>query len=212
MSKPSRTAPPASQGDTVDGLGLERLVFFSDAVFAIAITLLALDLRLPEGGLETDAAVRAALRTMSTPLITFVISFTVVGVFWVGHHRRYRYVGQYDARLLWLNLLLLMLIAFVPFPTSVLSASGQRTATVFYAATMATIGVATLLNWLYASHRRRLLRPEVTDAQVRRETRLLLAAPVVFLLSIGLAWVNDDVAKFSWLLLLPITLLLREHH
>lgn len=198
---------PAPAGPEQEDLGLERLVFFSDAVFAIAITLLVLEIRLPAlEGAVSDAALRSALLALWPRFLSFLISFLVVAVFWVGHHRRFRFIRRYDSRLIWLNLLLLMSVAFVPFPTSILGEYGNRTATIFYALTIAWIGLVQLGLWLYASGGNRLTVAALPAAEKRRETLRLLAAPAVFLVSIGIAWFNDDVAKFSWLLLLPISL------
>jgi Endosomal/lysosomal potassium channel TMEM175 len=99
--------------------GLDRLVLFSDAVFAIAITLLALDLRLPEPPPDlTDAGLLEQLLELGPKYFSFVISFMSVGFYWIAHHRFFQLVVRVDAGLLLLNLLLLMGVAFIPFPTS----------------------------------------------------------------------------------------------
>src|SRR5258707_188668 len=99
-------------------LGLERLIFFSDAVIAIAITLLVLDLRLPEASGESLAA---QLGDLSSSFLSFFMSFAVIGLFWEAHHRLFGFIERYDRTLLWLNLAFLFLIASLPFPTSVLA-------------------------------------------------------------------------------------------
>ena len=78
----------------------------------------------------------------------------------MGHHRKFRFIRRYDTNLLLLNLLLLMGIAFIPFPTSVISASSGRTATVFYAGVMALAGLLNMAVWLYAWHGNRLIDPD----------------------------------------------------
>ena len=91
-----------------DEAGLERLVFFSDAVFAIAITLLALDIRLPIEAVHlSDLQLFNSLVDIWPKYLSFLISFLVIGNFWIAHHRRYRYISRYDTRLLLLNLLVL---------------------------------------------------------------------------------------------------------
>jgi uncharacterized membrane protein len=185
-----------------DELGLERLVFFSDAVFAIAITLLALDIRLPaENGLPDSTALLGLLLGMWPAYLGYMISFLVIGGFWLGHHRAFRVITRYDGRLLFLNLLLMMVIAFVPFPTSVLSKYGDRTATIFYALTIALAGVIFSALWLYAWRGRRLVSESLSPADGRRRFVQSLILPVIFLLSIGIAYINDDAARYSWLLL-----------
>jgi uncharacterized membrane protein len=185
-----------------DHLGLERLVFFSDAVFAIAITLLALEIRLPSMGENvTDHQLLQSLLAIWQKYLSFAVSFLVIGVFWMGHHRKFRFIVRYDTNLLLLNILLLMGIAFIPFPTSVISEYSDRTATIFYAVTMTMAGLLNAAVWVYSSHNNRLIDPHFDPQQRRRETLRALVVPGIFLLSIGLAFINADLAKYSWILI-----------
>lgn len=199
-STPAAQAPVALAEE--DHLGLERLIFFSDAVFAIAITLLALEIRLPTqaGGLP-DSQLFQLLAGAWHKYLSFVISFLVIGAFWMGHHRKFRFIKRYNTNLIVLNLLLLMGIAFIPFPTSVLSENTGVTATVFYALTIVVVGLLSASIWIYASLNNRLIDPAFTYQQKRHEALRALTVPVVFLISIGLAFVNADLAKYSWLLI-----------
>lgn len=184
-----------------DSVGLERLIFFSDAVFAIAITLLALDIRLPQGlGDLNDQALLRELMSIWPRYLGYVVSFLVLGNFWISHHRKYRYIRRYNSILLQLNLLLLMAIAFIPFPTAILSEFGNRTATIFYALSISLAGLLSTLIWLYATHENRLVDAGMSAAIWRRETRGPLAVIGVFVFSIGVAFINADLAKLSWFL------------
>lgn len=120
---PEHKVEPSEDGAAEPGAG--RLVFFSDAVYAIAITLLVIDLRLVGSGELDSPALAQALWSMWPQLLSYVLSFLVIGSLWGSHHRKFRYINRYDGRLVWLNLLLLMVIAFIPFPTSVLAESGN---------------------------------------------------------------------------------------
>ena len=188
-----------------DHVGLERLVFFSDAVFAIAITLLALEIRLPHdiAYLVNEELTRALLH-LWPKYLGFATSFVVIGAFWVAHHRKFRYIRRYDRALLWLNLLLLMGVAFIPFPTAVLSDYGNRTATIFYALTMLAVGLLSSAIWWYATRRHRLVDAGLSPQLIRRERLRGLSLAGVFLVSIGIALLDAHLAKFSWLLLLVI--------
>jgi uncharacterized membrane protein len=189
-----------------DQLGLERLIFFSDAVFAIAITLLALDIRLPAGGeAASNAQLLAQLLGLWPKYLAYLVSFLAIGTFWVGHHRRFRFIRRSDRGLLALNLLFLMVIAFVPFPTSVISESGNRTATIFYALTMILGGLMLAALWWYASWHNRLTDPDLDARQARRQFVPILLTVMLFILSIGLAFLNENLARFSWLLVVPIS-------
>ena len=193
-----------------DEAGLERLVFFSDAVFAIAITLLALDIRLPiEAAHLSDLQLFNGLVDIWPKYLSFLISFLVIGNFWIAHHRRYRYINRYDTRLLLLNLLVLMSIAFIPFPTAVLSENGNRTATIFYSLSIAITGLLSALLWWYVSKENRLLDDNFDTKLAKQNLISILTVPAVFLLSIGLAYINPDLAKFSWMLTAPAAMIVR---
>jgi uncharacterized membrane protein len=193
-----------------DEAGLERLVFFSDAVFAIAITLLALEIRLPTDAVGlSDQQLLANLAGIWPKYLSFAISFLVIGNFWIAHHRRYRYIMRYDNNLLLLNLLVLMSIAFIPFPTAVISENGNRTATIFYALSIAATGLLSAVLWWYASRENHLLEKNFDAGMARRNLLSILTVPVVFLLSVGLAFIHPDLAKFSWILTMPAALIVR---
>ena len=110
-------------------------MFFSDAVFAIAITLLAIELRLPELPYgQTDASFLAVLGDLGPSIFAFVISFVVIAAFWVGHYRTFRYIVDADGRLVAINFGLLFCIAILPFPTSIIAREGDLpSAVIIYA-------------------------------------------------------------------------------
>jgi len=192
-----------------DETGLERLVFFSDAVMAIAITLLALEIRLPalpEG--VSDARLWSALGTIGASYLSYAISFGVIGLYWMAHHRTFRAVVRYDGLLMLLNLLLLFFVAFIPFPTAVLGEYGNRTATIFYAATMAAVGLLLAAIWLYTRFGGRLLTAPLSRGEFRRGLLRVLLPPFVFLFSIGLALWSVNGAQWLWAMTL-LSLFLR---
>lgn len=190
-------------------IGMERLVFFSDAVFAIAITLLALEIRLPEAAGLNDAELWSALGVIYPKYLSFMVSFLVIGNFWFIHHRQFGYIERYDTRLIFINLLALMAIAFIPFPTVVISENGNRAATIFYALTMCAVGLLLTLLWFHAASGRRLTAPDLPPAIVRRGIIRNLSVSAVFLLSVALAFIHADLAKFSWLLIAPAVALVK---
>jgi uncharacterized membrane protein len=205
MTKKSRVHPPKK-----DEMGLERLVFFSDAVFAIAITLLALEIRLPEDIVHaSNTELLQSLISIWPKYLGYSIGFLSIGNFWVIHHRQYRYIERYDTRLVFINLLILMSVAFIPFPTAVISENGNRTATILYALSASAVGLLSGLLWIYASYERRLVAPDMEYAVVRRGIVRNLIAPAVFLFSIGLSYFDPDLAKFSWILIAPAVFLVK---
>jgi TMEM175 potassium channel family protein len=189
-------------------LEYDRVLFFSDAVIAIAITLLVVDLRVPD--IVRNAG--AALAADRSKILSFGISFVVIGLFWLGHHHLFRYITALDRRLILLNLLFLGTIAFLPYPTALLSATkGEHTASIaFYAACVAATGLMELVIWLYAIRAGGLVPASISPARRRYETVRLLPVPVVFALSIPVAFAAPVVAQFSWILLVPIGRVLRH--
>lgn len=175
-----------------------RIQAFSDAVFAIAITLLVLDLDIPA---STDPdRLTSALGDLWPQYLAFALSFAVIGMYWISHHATFRFVQRYDGTLLWLNLLLLATIVAIPFPTRVLADFGDtRSAVVLYAGVLCAAGTASAVLWWYAA-RRDLLRPDLDDTAIRVRLRRALSAPVVFAVSIPVALATPN-AVYLWLLL-----------
>lgn len=181
-------------------LGLERLVFFSDAVMAIAITLLTVDLKLPElGEAATSPQLQQALAALAPRFLSFLISFLVISVYWSSHHRYFNCMARMDGRLVALNMLFLLSIALMPFVAGLL---GQYyylpIGPAVYAAAMAFTGFSMNAIWWYASHERRLLKPEVSDAFIHTRRVLLWVGPIAFLLSIPLAWIDFVAIITAW--------------
>ncbi|GHO98863.1 hypothetical protein KSF_089110 [Reticulibacter mediterranei] len=188
---------------------LERLIFFSDAIFAIAITLLALDIRLPSLPLNvTDTDLFNALLAIGPKYYSFSMSFLAIGLYWLGHHRLFQYIARYDTILLLLNLLLLMCIAFIPFPSAVIGDYDNLTASIFYALTLAITGSLSAGMWLYASAGGRLLSDELDRRSFRFSLFRVSLAPTLFLLSVGVAALNPFLARILWYLIALVSLII----
>ncbi len=170
---------------------LDRLIFFSDAVFAIAMTLLVLAIPRPEHG----AGIATFLSEQDNgKFIAYFISFWVIALYWLAHHRLFRVVTRYDYGVLLLNLVLLFCIAFLPYPSAVLGDHGDTVAgTVFYAVCVAATGAAsTVLGWYVVMYRRFTvpLPPLLARYHVFRG----LVVPAVFLLSIPVGLLTQTPA------------------
>jgi uncharacterized membrane protein len=130
-----------------------------------------------------------------------VLSFLVIGAFWAAHHRSFRYITGYDGLLITLNTLLLMCVAFVPFPTAVLAEYGDmRIAVVLYASVLAATAFFLLLIWSYACRGRRLVSPHIDPEVVRTHAIRAGGTVLLFLLSIPVAGVSIPLAEICWLL------------
>jgi uncharacterized membrane protein len=176
--------------DEGSALALERLLFFSDAVFAIAITLLVIEIKVP--ALPHDAGDRdlgMALLQLTPRVIGFVISFFLVGQVWIEHHRMGRLLKSIDTGLLWRNLALLFFVAFMPFATGVLSEFFRSPiAVAFYGVTFAGLGFTKARWWQYAVKRNLVNRSasEVTHISRRVWATPLTAGAVAIAGGLGL--------------------------
>jgi uncharacterized membrane protein len=181
------------------GLSFERVVFFSDAVFAIVITLLVLELKVPHLTEHTDSALRHALVELFPRVMGFVVSFLIIGLMWTEHHRIFRYIDNYNAGLLWRNLLLLLCVSFVPFPTALFSENfWSRTAFILYTGSFGAVALAKLWIWRYAVATG-LLKKDVGPEIERRISRRSLAVPLGCLLAIGLSFIGVAVAPLGFI-------------
>jgi len=173
-------------------LELERLVFFSDAVVAIAITLLALDLRLETTG---DTLTFAEMAGVWKKFSAFMLSFLLIALFWVIHHQYYHYIRKVDERLLWANIFWLLFIVTLPFTTSLVSAHfNDSVSTFFYAFNILMITVCQNTIWDYASDHPGFLK-EDTDPKIVQDYRVYAnVAMVNALIAVSLAFVSPVLA------------------
>ena len=193
------------------GHDLDRVVFFSDAVFAIAMTILALSLTIPTR--TRDSRVAHALGHEVPAIVTYVVSFLVIGLNWMAHHRMFRYIRRLDTTSMLLNLAILCVVAFVPFPAAVLGDHGNTTAAVvFYAGTMAVLGVLMATFWLYATHDGRLIAVDTPEGLTEHTTWRAFTVPAVFLASIPIAFADPNAAEWSWLAIALVPILFRRRY
>jgi uncharacterized membrane protein len=181
-------ATPTSERDP----RLERLLFLSDGVYAIALTLLAVELVLPESAADLHGGALLDSLLESWPrVLAFLISFTVIANFWVGHNVLFQHVRRFDGGLMWLALLQLLCVAFIPYPTSVI---GQHivdpVAQQFYFATLLLTGLVMATLWLYMNSGRRLVHPDLSQQFVRRTYLISLTLPAILLVLMGLVAVG----------------------
>jgi len=181
------------------GPSLERIVAFSDGVFAIAMTLLVLNLQIPElHGRDLDAQLRHYLGEQQAVLWGYALSFFVIARYWVIHHRSFRLIRRADSTLMVLNLVLLAVIAVLPYPTGLLGEYGETaTATIVYAIAVSLTGLASSAVWHHAT-RAGLVDQRVTPAYRQVAMARSIAFPVIFLLSVPLALIEPWLAQITW--------------
>jgi uncharacterized membrane protein len=179
---------------------LGRILAFSDGVFAFAITLLILDVRLPADTLKTNLS--AALISLWPNYLAFLLSFIVIGIHWSTHVRLFRDIIRYDQKLIWLNLLFLLFIVVIPFSTSVLSLHLIRLSVMVYAALMACAGYMHAVLRLHIGSKGRLTDRNRSSFYTKKAVLMSLFAPIGFTVSIGIAFVNALAAQLFWVIIL----------
>jgi uncharacterized membrane protein len=173
-----------------------RLEAFSDGVFAVAITLLVLDLikvpRAPEGQTFSAADLAGILARQWPAYATFLISFATILIMWMNHHSMFQWVQKNDPVFMFANGFLLLLITLVPFPTALLGdyllEPAAPTAAAMYAGLFVIISVAFILLWWTAAYRRPLLRAGIPPAQIRQRTVANLLGFPVYMLALACAF------------------------
>lgn len=186
-------------------LNTSRMAAFSDGVFAVAITLLILNIQVPQIPASLISGnLPHTLFALWPKLLIYALSFVIVGIYWVAHHNTFHYIERVDRTLLWINILLLMCIVFVPFPTALLGQyPGQQISIVFYSSTLVITGLTLQLLWWYATSNYRLVDREIDPRFVQRVTRRNLLAPLIYLLAIGTSFLNTQ-ASFVFFILVPV--------
>lgn len=167
---------------------LERLILFSDAVFAIAITLLAIEIKVPalDRHIATDHLLLERLDEMIPKFVGFFISFFIIGLYWTIHHRMFGFVINYTRKLLWINLLFLMAVVLMPFSTAFYSEYILRLLkipVIIYASNIIFLGIMNLFIWRYITKPSRNLVEGVTEDDKVYFSMRAIAVPLIFTLT-----------------------------
>jgi uncharacterized membrane protein len=189
-----------------------RLLAFTDGVFGVAITLLVIDMHLPASAMDGgDAALLQALALMGPKLVVFAFTFIVLGMSWLGHHRKFSYIDKVDGRLLWMNLFYLMAICLVPFASSMVAEHGNsRFAFALYAGVMALTDMVSAGLSAYGL-RKPFLGPQLQLRPTLRRDMVLspLLVGAIFVMGASIAlggWLR--LAHWTLFMILPVMALL----
>jgi uncharacterized membrane protein len=172
-------------------MGKHRVEALSDGVFAVAMTLLVF-------GFKTNSTLPAStlrwqLVHLWPQLLAYILSFVIVGVYWVAHHSLFHFVTRVDRALLWLNNVFLMTVAFIPFPASLLGQFSDSQATItLYGCTLIVANFFLGMTWVYAS-RADLLNPAVSGRFRRFAVRITLAPIAVYVIAIAMSFVSPVI-------------------
>lgn len=205
---PSVAPPPAPTGLTGLTEPTTRVEAFSDGVFAIAVTLLVLEIKVPRVG--EGGALSAALLARWPSYAAYVVSFATIGIMWANHHAVMDHVRRADRGLLLVTVFFLMAVSFIPFPTAVLAehlhgapARDQRTATLFFGASYCVMAVAFNVLWRYVLRRGLVTDPRhpgarAISASFRTGPATYLAVTLLALVSVPASLAGFAVLTVYW--------------
>jgi uncharacterized membrane protein len=187
-----------------------RLEAFSDGIFAIVITLLVLEIRLP----ETDYSnLPAALRSILPKILAYVMSFAIIGLYWVFHHYTLNFIKQVDGMVLWINILFLLFISFLPFPTIIMGRYPFQTlSVVMYGANLLLINATGFASIIHLRRNKHLSSALFTDVIYKSQIKLYLIVNFLYVAAIALAFFLPSVsycivaAMAIWLILRSVLL------
>ena len=167
-----------------------RLEAFSDGVFAVAITLLVLELHVPTGD-----HLWQQLKEEWHSFASFFVSFWVIGIIWVNHHGVIDHVKRADRGVLYCNLLVLMTVVFIPFSTALIadhlkSGADEQTAALVYSSAFLGLAIAFGVLWTYITRHRETLGVELTDEQVRRTTLIFLIGNPFYVVAVIVSFIS----------------------
>ncbi len=183
----------------------DRMAGFSDAIFAFAMTLLMLDIKVPDVPHGAAASELVSWIFAQAPMLyIYVLSFVVIGMFWMRHHSMFSLIRRHDSVLMWLNMAFLLVISLMPFPTAVLGEYGSvGVAVALYAGFMLAAGLLLNLIWMYATTNHRLVSADLDPKLIRRPTLRGMVISTIFALVILVAlFVNPEWAIWGLLLVL----------
>ncbi len=179
---------------------LERMILFSDAVFAIAITLLVIELKVPEieKNVLTEKTLLQALAHMLPKFFGFIISFMFIGIYWTVHHRLFGFVINYTPKLLRLNLLFLFAVALMPFSTAFYSEYIMKhvlTPVIFYTSNIIMLGVFNLFMWRYIGNPKNQLSEGLSVADAKYFSMRAIVVPSMFTVFAFIYLVNPYISS-----------------
>lgn len=196
-------------------MGTNRIEAFSDGVFAIAITLLILDIHVPLGPIPPEGATIWLLSRLGGQwpnYLSFFLSFLIVGVVWGNHHTMFSYITRSNHFLIILNLLLLLSVVVIAFTAALLGhyigTAGQQAAVMVYSGVLVIGGIFYNLLWWYASRGHRLIEKNLQPEIVRRVTRRYLLGPTLYAVAFGLSFLWNGTPGLVLCILLAVFYLL----
>lgn len=183
------------------GLTKTRIEALADGIFAVAMTLLILDIKVPIVDHSVAIELPRKLLELWPKCLSYVISFIMLGIYWVGHHNQFHLIRRTDRALLWINILFLMTISFIPFATALLSKYlTQRIAVIIYGLNLIVVGLMLYWHWWYATHEHRLVDDDLNPLIIGLAAKRILIEPTVFLIAVAISFFSTTASLVIYML------------
>ena len=195
---------------------IEYLIAFSDALFAFAITLMvALTFDIPnfaDNIAQSELAEKLG-ELLTSNIIHYIISFLVVGSYWIAYHRVFEYIKSVNITLIWLNLIFLFFISLAAYFTGLLATyDTYRIVIIYFASILSASGFTLCIMWWYATHNRQLVDKDMDSHLVRYFLIRSFVSPCIFLISIGISFIDVQGANYFWIIMIPVYAIIDKIH
>ena len=193
---------------------LEHVISFSDAVFAFAITLMALSVDIPDLPTDlTQSELLDKLYELYPQFESYIISFAVIAIFWVSYHQVFNHIKGSHITMVYLNLLFLLLITLLSLSTSLIINYGTyQIPYVIYCFIVIMSSLLLALIWWHATKNKRLVDKNLHPFFIKGVMANLMSIPIVFTISIFISFVNLNIAQYFWLVIIPLTIVIRRRY
>ena len=203
-----------SSGSFTPLIKLEHVISFSDAVFAFAITLMALSVDIPDLPTDlTQSELIAKLYDLYPQFESYIISFAVIAIFWVSYHQVFNHIKGSHITMVYLNLLFLLLITLLSLSTSlVINYGTYQIPYIIYCSLVIMTSLLLALIWWYATKNKHLVDQNLHPYFIKGIFLKLIFVPLVFTISIFISFVNLDIAHYFWLTIVPLNIVFRRKY
>lgn len=192
-----QSKPGQKRESTDNDVSNSRIETLADGVFAIVLTLLVLDIKAPQA--TSDTELMQKLLALEPKFFTYVLSFIILGLFWFGHQLVSRYIKRSDHIHLWLSLLFLMSIAFIPFSAAVLGENWQhRSAIILYGSNLLATGLIRCFHWTYVTRNHRLVDPGLDVLLISKIENAFLVIPFFYTIAIATSFFSIPISLFVY--------------
>jgi uncharacterized membrane protein len=203
-----------SAGSFTPIIKVERVISFSDAVFAFAITLMALSIDIPDLPTHlTQSELLDKLYDLYPQFESYVISFAVIAIFWVSYHQVFNHIKGSHITMVYLNLLFLLLITLLSLSTSlVINYGTYQIPYIIYCFSVIMTSSLLATIWWHATRNKRLVHKNLHPFFIKGVLVNLMSIPIVFTISIIISFVNLDIAQYFWLIIAPLNIIIKRRY